>query len=196
MTKRSKGKPIKEVVFATRNKAVIIYSRLFGSEKTNEILDKTFSNNIIVSKLLEAEKHGFEIIYGQEENKKGIGLFKEINKKGIDVTKCKKKYWDTVTENLLKLYDEETTDAIIEHYNPPIDKDVISVGNGIAGFDGFVHEDKPDAKYAGICIEFYPRDVEEDSKIEKRIGNKITRYIINWEEISSAFIDSHIQVFG
>lgn len=195
MTKKIKGKPIKEIVFATRNKAVILHSRLFGSEKTNEILDKTFSNNIGVSKLLDAEKHGFEIIYGPDENKKGVGLFKEINKIGIDVTKCKEKYWDTVRENLLKHYDEETTDAVIEHYNPPIDEDVI-LHLGIDGIVGFVQEDKPDAKYAGIVIEFHPCDVEEDSKIEKKVGNKVIKYIINWEEISSAFIDSHIQVFG
>ncbi len=67
MTKKNKGKPLKEIVFSTRNKATVLYSKLFGSEQTNKILDKTFSNNMVISKLLEAEKHGFDVSYGQDE---------------------------------------------------------------------------------------------------------------------------------
>jgi hypothetical protein len=162
MTKNSKRKPIDELVFSTRNKAVNMYSRLFGVNKTNEILEKTFSNNIVVSKLKDAEKHGFKLIYGTDGDKKGVGLYKIIDKIGIDVAKCKEKYWAIFRENLLKYYDEETTDAIIEHYNPPIDVDdgIIHIGGLVDGMLPF-QDDKPDYKDVGIAIEFYPRDVEE-----------------------------------
>jgi hypothetical protein len=189
MEKKNKGKPIKEVVFSTRNKAVILHSKMYGPEKTNELLDKCFSNDIIVSKLLEAEKHGFSF--------EGIALCKTIEKPELDASKCEKKYWEKVKENLLKIYDEETTEAIIEHYNPLMIESEPDLAEYFFNIIGqYFTDDSPNAKNLGIHIEFHPDAVEEYSNIEKRINNKIIKYLVKWEEIVSVFIESHIQVFG
>lgn len=132
-----------------------MFSNIFGSEKTNEILDKTFSNNRVVSKLLNAEKLGFELLHGSNDDDKGVILLKQIIKSGMDVAKCKEKYWNKVRTNLLGIYDEETTDAIIEHYNPLIDNE----GSEILynWFGELVHKgekDNSNAKVLGINIEF------------------------------------------
>lgn len=211
MEKKSKEKPIKEVVFSTRNKAVILHSKMYSPEKTNELLDECFSNDIVVSKLLEAEKHGFIVSYSSEKNKEGVMLRKKIKKPELDATKCEEKYWEKVTENLLKFYDEETTDAIIEHYNPltledafietynPLTKEVKSreplkvIYNQIAQH---CTNDSSNAKKLGIRIEFFPNAIKHFSNIEKKVDNKIIKYVVKWEEIVSVFIESHIQVFG
>lgn len=200
MIKRTETKPIKEKVFAARNKSVILYSNLFGSEKTNELLDKTFSNIEPISKLLKAEKQGFELQYGPTGEDKGVFLVKQIIKPKIDVIRCKEKYWNTVRTNLIKFYDEETTNAIIEHYNPLIDEDGAEIlYNWFGGLVREEDEDKPDAEILGLYIEFFPDTVlnKKYSNIEIKIGNKTMRYNnVDCEEILSVFIDSHIQVFG
>ncbi len=203
--KERKGKPIKEIVFSTRNKAVILYSKIYGVEKTNEILDNSFSNDIIISKLLEAEKHGFKL------HKDGaLCLIKEIYKPELDRSECEKKYWENVKENLLKIYDEEITNAIIEHYHPSVleDSEIPVNWNWITVLvsddttddvwitDLVSGDVPPDAKKVAIYLEFYPEFVNEYSNIEKKVGNKIIKYPIEWEKVASVFIDSHIQVFG
>ncbi len=194
MTKKNKGKPLKEIVFSTRNKATVLYSKLFGSEQTNKILDKTFSNNMVISKLLEAEKHGFDVSYGQDEKEDWVLLLKDINKSGIDEAECEEKYWNLVKEKLLKLYDKETTDAIIEHYSHLNDKDGCELlYNGIYGV---VKKDKPGTENIGLNIEFYPTVVKEYPEVEKKVDNKTIRYDVNYEEIMAVFIESHIQLFG
>ena len=194
MEKKSKGKPIKDFVFSTRSKAVILYSKIYGSNKTNEILDTSFSNDIIVSKLLEAEKHGFEVLNVLSDDDYFVVFQKLIENPELDSISCEKKYWDTVKENLLKYYDEETTDAVIEHYNPLILEDGSeTIYNSISNY---VADDSSNAEKLGIYIEFHPNVVEEYSSIEKKDGNKIIKYSIKWEEVASVFIESHIQVFG
>lgn len=193
MKKRIKGKPIKEKVFATRNKEVILFSKIFGPDKTNEILKKTFSNDKVVSKLLNAEKFGFELLYGTKDEDKGVILSKQITKPGIDIQKYKEKYWKTVRANLKKIYDEETTDAIIEHYNPPGILNIL-----ISGLVRKEDEDNPTPEVVGVNIEFDTDTVlgNNNSDIEKDAGNKIVKYKVNNEEILSVFIDCHLQVFG
>lgn len=177
----------KDEMFVTRNKAIILYSKLFGAEKTNNILEKAFSNNV-ASKLLEAEKHGFQLI-NKEDTIKGIALFKKFDKIGVDIAKCQETYWVIVRENLLKYYDEETIDAIIEHY-----KHVkVNLSPGMDGIMGFADKS---GDCEGIWIDFDLCKVKENSKIEKKVGHKEIKYIIDWEEISSALIESHIQLFG
>lgn len=191
---------IKKIVFATRNKEVVLYSKLFGSEKTNEILERCFSNNLVVSKVFEAERHGFEVSYDPEENKNGVYLSKEINEPGLDNAKIYeaeylKKYWNSVRENLLKSYDEETTDAIIEHFNPLIDKNGSEIiYNLICPLEDM---DKSDANIS-LRIDFYISVFLDPfySNIEKEVGNKIIKYKVDREKILSAFIDSLIQMFG
>lgn len=199
MPQRSETKQIKERVFATRNKSVILYSKLFGSEKTNKILDNTFSNIQLISKLLDAEKHSFELLYSPKDEDKGVILLKQIIKPRINVRKCKEKYWTTVRANLLKLYDEETTDAILDHYNPLIDANGSEIlYNWFGGLVKEEEEDKLDAEVLGLYIEFDTSTVLDKnySKIEKKVGNKTLRYnSVNSEEVLSVFIDSHIQVF-
>lgn len=191
--KEKKGKPIKEIVFSSRNKAVILHSKMYGIKKTNEILEVTFSNDLLVSKLLDAEKHGFKILYGSEDIE-WIALIKEIYKPELDTVKCEEKYWNVVRENLLELYDVEKTDAIIEHYHPLILEDGSELlWNWITDL---VSDDSPDAKKLAVYIEFCPTDIKKYSNIEKRVDNKIIKYPIKWEEVASVFIDSHIQVFG
>jgi hypothetical protein len=194
MEKKSKGKPIKVVVFSTRNKAVILHSKMYGPEKTNGMLDKCFSNDMVVSKLLEAEKHGFRVLYSSKENTEGVSLYKEIERPELDSIKCEEKYWEKVKENLLKFYDEETTDAVIEHYHPLIIEDEVEVAYNL--ISEYVTDDSPNAKKLGIIIELEPNIVKEFSNIEKKVGNKIIKYAIKWEKIASVFIESHIQVFG
>jgi hypothetical protein len=194
MEKKEKGKSIKESVFSTRNKAVILYSRMFGSEKTNDILDKTFSDDGIVSKILDAERHGFKISYTLEENDGGVLIEKEIKNPNLDGDKCEEKYWAMVRKNLLIFYDEETTDAVIEHFHPLLMEDGSEIlYNHICKC---VTDDSPNSKQVGIDIEFHTFDVKKYSNIEKKIGNKIIKYDIKWEDIVSVFIESHIQVFG
>jgi hypothetical protein len=188
-----KGKPIKEVVFSTRNKPVILYSKIYGVEKTNEILDKCFSNDIIISKLLDAEKHGFKF-------HDALCLIKEIYEPDLDSTECEKKYWDNVKENLLKIYDEEITNAIIEHYHPLITEDgselIYNLITDLYSDDRIINPDNDDAEKVAVYIEFHPDSVKEYSNIEKKVGNKIIKYPIEWEMVASVFIDSHFQVFG
>jgi len=222
--KERKGKPIKEIVFSTRNKPVILYSKIYGVEKTNEILDNCFSNDMIISKLLEAQKHGFKLHIHNEKNISKLSdtekhsylhilgtvcLTKEIYKLELDRTECEKKYWENVKENLLKIYDEEITDAIIEHYHPLIleDSEVLNwnwitvlvsddTTDDVWITDLVSGDVPPDAKKVAIYIEFYPDLVKEYSNIEKKVGNKIIKYPIECEKVASVFIDSHIQVFG
>lgn len=194
MDKKGKQKPIKEAVFSTRNKAVILYFRMFGSEKTNEILDNTFSDNKIVKKIFDAERHGFKISYSLEQNDDGVELYKEIIGPKLDSDKCEEKYWAKVRENLLKFYDEETTDAVIEHYHPLILEDGSELMYNFIGI--IVENDSPNAKQEGLTIEFNTAEVKNYSNIEKKVGNKTIKYDVNWEDIVYVFIESHIQVFG
>ncbi len=191
-SKYDNEKPINKVMIGTRNKAVVLYSKIFGHEKTNEILEKTFSSNRVISKILEAEEHKFEILSSSKDNVEWVCLKKEIIKLGIDDTKCYEKYWSMVRDNLLLLYDEELTDAIMEHYQTLVVDGNEQVYFIISG----IREDKPDAENEGLCIEFHLNDVLKYSNIEKELDNKIIKYKINSEEILSIFIDSLIQVFG
>lgn len=208
--KKSNKKPIKEVMFGTRNKIVVLFSKIFGIKKTNEIIEKHLSSNQVISKILDAEKHGFEIRFNveDEEEKYSIErspvllkdekegwavLLKEIRNPNMDPWEYDDKYWNTVRDNLLLYYDEESTEAILEHYNynVPSEKDRI-IFVSICG----ISEDKEDAPNEGIYIEAHLNGILNHSKIEKRYNNKIIKYDINGEEILSVLVDSLIQVFG
>ncbi|MFZ3384884.1 MAG: hypothetical protein WA144_13255 [Candidatus Methanoperedens sp.] len=220
MPKQTNKKLIKDGVIATRNKSLILFSGLFGSKKTNEILDRTFSNHKVISGILDLEKQGFHIRYGKDG---GFDIFKSILKPEIDIPAYKEKFWATVREGLLKFYDEESTDAIIGHYNPLIIDGKTYLSNWFGGFakknteytdnrSDFVPDDtellpllsdiligtnsKSNPDVAGLYIEFNPFDVLKYSSIEQKIGNKIVKYQVDIEEILCVFIDSYIQVFG
>jgi len=49
--------------------------------------------NRIVSKILDAERHGFKISYSFARNDGGVLIEKEIKNPKLDGDKCEEKYW-------------------------------------------------------------------------------------------------------
>ncbi len=208
-----KGKKMDEMMIGTRNKLIVYYSKLFGNARTNELINEAFSKSKPIQKIIEAEKMGFETVYirdnlvgkgGKDKYVKEEGVFlrKDIPKDSLDVAKYNEKFYNTLKDNLLLLYNEELTNAIMGHYLPEMYTYLCSSSNLeipyvlITEVLGEVEEDGTEISSPALSVELSLSGFLRDSNIEKDDGDKIIKYKTNGEEIAGVFIDTLIHVFG
>lgn len=200
-----KGKNMKEMIFGTRNETLVLYSRIFGHKKTNEVLEKILSQNKVISKINEAKMNGFNVAFDNDE----VILEKDID--GINFKEYWKRYSETVRKKLLKLYDEETTDAIWTYYNTlssfPLTSEEVTNSN-ITYYSPLLAEKEDN--YVVSVLEVIGENIGRNgvsvmfpiktfldifSNIKREYDNKIIEYKTDGEVILSVFIESLIEVF-
>jgi len=212
--KDAETKQMDKMVMGTRNKLIVYYSKLFGNEKTNELINKAFSKSKPIQKIIEAEKMGFETIYlrdnlvgksGKDKyiTEEGVFLRKDIDL-SLDVAKYNEKFYNTLKENLLLVsYKKEDVDSIMSHYLPEMYTYLCSSSNLeipyvlITDVLGEVDEYGNEVSPSRLFVELSLSGILRDTTIEIDEGEKIKMFKqIDGEEILGVFIDSLIQVFG